>query len=76
MQDLGSDEALRSNALKIVVHFDCYVNLVFWNNGTHHNTVVDVSAFQKHSTDLMDYCISHSDMNLMDAIKNALGADK
>ena len=45
-------------------------------NGTRHNTVVDVSAFQKHSTDLMDYCISHPDMNLMEAIKNALGAKK
>jgi hypothetical protein len=45
-------------------------------NGTRHNTVVNVSEFQKHSTDLMDYCISHPDMNLMDAIKNALGADK
>jgi hypothetical protein len=39
-------------------------------NGTRHNTLVDVSAFQKHSIDLMDYCISHPDMNLMDAIKN------
>ena len=45
-------------------------------NGTRHNAVVDVSAFQKHSTDLMDYCISHPDMNLMEAIKNALGAKK
>ena len=45
-------------------------------NGTRHNTVVDVSAFQKHSTDLMDYCISHPDMNLMEAITNALGAKK
>ena len=45
-------------------------------NGTRHNTVVDVSAFQKHSTDIMNYCLSHPDMNLMDAIKNALGAEK
>ena len=45
-------------------------------NGTRHNAVVDVSAFQKHSTDLMDYCISHPDMNLMEAITNALGAKK
>ena len=45
-------------------------------NGTRHNTVVNVSEFQKHSTDMMDYCISHPDMNLMDAVKNALGAHK
>jgi hypothetical protein len=45
-------------------------------NGTRHNTVVDVSAFQKQSIDVMDYCISHPDMNLMDAIKNALGAER
>jgi hypothetical protein len=45
-------------------------------SGTRHNTVVDVSAFQKQSIDLMDYCISHPDMNLMDAIKNALGAER
>ena len=45
-------------------------------NGTRHNTVVNVSEFQKHSTDMMDYCISHPDTNLMDAVKNALGAGK
>ena len=45
-------------------------------NGTRHNSVVNVSEFQKHSTDMMDYCITHPDMNLMDAVKNALGAGK
>jgi hypothetical protein len=45
-------------------------------SGTRHNTVVDVSAFKNHFVVLMDYCISHPDMNLMDAIKNALGAKK
>ena len=45
-------------------------------NGTRHNTVVDVSALKKHSLDMMDYCISHKEMNLMEAIKNALGAKK
>ena len=47
-----------------------------YSNGTRHNTVVNVSEFQKHSTDVMDYCISHPDTNLMDAVKNALGAGK
>jgi len=46
------------------------------SSGTRHNTIVDVSAFKKHSFDMMDYCISHPDMNLMEAIKNALGAER
>ena len=29
-------------------------------NGTRHNTVVDVSAFQKHSTDIMNYIVSRT----------------
>ena len=45
-------------------------------NGTRHNTVVDVSAFKKHSLDMSDYCIYHREMNLMEAIENALSAKK
>ena len=45
-------------------------------NGTRHNTVVDVSAFKKHWLDMSDYCTSHRDMNLMEAIENAFGAKK
>ena len=45
-------------------------------NGTRHNTVVDVSALKKHSLDMSDYCIHHREMNLMEAIENALGAKK
>ena len=45
-------------------------------NGTRHTTVVNASAFKKHSFDIMDYCISHPDMNLMEVIKNAPGAEK
>ena len=45
-------------------------------NGTRHNTVVDVSALKEHSLDVMDYCISHKEMKLMEAIQNALGAKK
>jgi hypothetical protein len=43
-------------------------------HGTRHNTVVDVSAFKKHALDVMDYCIEHIDMTLMEAVQNALGA--
>ena len=45
-------------------------------HGERHNTVVDVSALKKHALDMMDYCIEHKDMKLMEAIKNALGAKK
>jgi hypothetical protein len=45
-------------------------------NGTRHNTVVDVSALKKHRDDMLDYCISHKDMNLMEAVHNVLGAEK
>jgi len=45
-------------------------------NGTRHNTVVDVSAFKKHSLDISNYCISHRDMNLMEAIENVFSAKK
>jgi hypothetical protein len=45
-------------------------------NGTRHNTVVDVSALKSHSLDVMDYCISHKDMTLMEASQNVLGAKK
>jgi len=44
-------------------------------SGTRHNTVVDVSKF-KSKLDIMDYCIEHKEMNLMEAIKNALGLEK
>jgi integrase len=45
-------------------------------SGTRHNTVVDVSALKSHARDMMDYCVEHRDMTLMDVIQNALGAEK
>jgi hypothetical protein len=55
-------------------------NLPIWlagyYNGMRHNTVVDVSAFKQHSADVFNYCISHRDMTLMEAIENVLGAKK
>ena len=45
-------------------------------HGERHNTVVDVSAFKKGSLDMMDYCILHKDMKLMEALQNVLGAKK
>src|SRR5215470_13959184 len=45
-------------------------------NGTRNNTVLDVSALQKREQDVMDYCISHSEMVFMDAVKSVLGSKK
>jgi hypothetical protein len=45
-------------------------------NGTRKNTVLDVSALQKKEQDVMDYCLSHSEMVLMDAVKSVLGSKK
>ena len=45
-------------------------------SGMRHDTVVDVSALKSHALDMMDYCIEHKDMTLMDIIKNALGPEK
>ena len=44
--------------------------------GTRHDTVVDVSTFKKDRFDMIDYCTSHPDMNLMAAVQNALGLKK
>ena len=45
-------------------------------NGTHHNTVVDVSAFKQHRFDMLNYCTSHRDMILMEAIETVFGLKK
>ena len=45
-------------------------------NGTRHNTVVDVSALKQHQFDMLNYCTSHRDMNLMEAIETVFGAKK
>ena len=45
-------------------------------HGTRHDTVIDVSTYKKHALDVMDYCIEHKDMTLMEAVENALGFKK
>ena len=52
----------------------------FWLSGYYHgrrdNTVVDVSAMQKQIHNVLDYCLSHSDVLVMDAVKKVLDAAK
>ena len=45
-------------------------------HGERHDTVVDLNSFKKGSLDMMDYCILHKDMKLMEAFQNVLGAKK
>jgi len=45
-------------------------------HGARHDTVVDLNAFKKGSLDMMDYCVLHKDMGLMEALQNLLGAKK
>jgi len=44
--------------------------------GTRHNTVFNVSAAKQHSIDVLGYCTEHPEMNLMEAIQNAIGLKK
>jgi hypothetical protein len=43
-------------------------------NGTRNNTLLDVSALQKKSQSVMDYCFSHRDVILLNAVKSLFGA--
>lgn len=42
-------------------------------HGLHNNTLLDVNALQQNSQDVMDYCISHPTVILMDAVTTLLG---
>lgn len=42
-------------------------------NGLRKNTVLDVSALQKNATEVMDYCITHPKVILMDAVTTLIG---
>lgn len=43
-------------------------------HGTRNNTVLDLSTLQKNSQEVMDYCFSHRNVILMDAVKSLFGA--
>jgi flagellar hook-basal body complex protein FliE len=43
-------------------------------NGTRNNTLLDVNALQKNSQNVMDYCISHPNVILMNAVKGLFSA--
>jgi hypothetical protein len=45
-------------------------------NGTRNNTLLDVSILQKNSRDVMDYCFSHREVILMNAVKSLFDATK
>jgi acid stress chaperone HdeB len=43
-------------------------------NGKRDNTVIEVGSMRKNERELERYCRQHSEMNVMDAAKEALGA--
>lgn len=45
-------------------------------SGTRRNTVLDVNALQSDAKDIMDYCISHPDAILMNAVTSLFGNRK
>jgi hypothetical protein len=45
-------------------------------NGKRDNTVIEVGSMQKNVRDLERYCRKNHEMPVMDAAKNALGAEK
>jgi hypothetical protein len=45
-------------------------------HGERHDTVANLNAYKKGSLDMMDYCVLHNDMSLMEAFQNVLGAKK
>jgi hypothetical protein len=57
-----------------------FTSMSFWLSGYYHGrrngTVVDVSAMQKQIHNVLDYCLSHSDVLVMDAVKKVLDATK
>jgi len=51
-----------------------------WLSGYYHgkrdSTVIEVGSMRKNERDLERYCRKHSDKNVMDAAKEALGAER
>jgi hypothetical protein len=45
-------------------------------NGKRDNTVIEVGSMRKNERELERYCRKHSEMNVMDAAKQALGVEK
>jgi hypothetical protein len=57
-----------------------FTSMSFWLSGYYHgkrsSTVVDVSTMQKQIHSVLDYCLSHSDVLVMDAVQKVLDAAK
>jgi hypothetical protein len=55
-------------------------SLLLWMSGYFHgarnNLTVDTSAMQKNADEVMQYCMHHPKISLMDAVKSVLGGNK
>ena len=67
------DQALAS---KVVNSRTLSIWVSGYYNGTRNNTVLDVSALKNREQDVIDYCLSHTEMVFMDAVKSVLGGKK
>jgi hypothetical protein len=45
-------------------------------NGKRNNTIIDPEAMTKNDQKVESYCDQHTDITVMDAVKNVLGVDK
>ena len=50
--------------------------LAGYYNGKRNNTIIDPEAMTKNDQKVESYCDQHTDMTVMDAVKNVLGAGK
>lgn len=50
--------------------------LIGYYAGMRNNSVIDVAAVQKSSQDLVQYCMAHSEVTVMDAAKSVFNVTK
>ena len=55
-------------------------NVVMWlsgyYNGKRNNTIIEPNAIKADEDKVYQYCYAHTDMTVMDAVKNLFGFDK
>lgn len=55
---------------------DVLLLLVGYYNGKRNNTIIEPNAIKADEDKVYQYCYAHTDMTVMDAVKNLFGFDK
>jgi hypothetical protein len=55
---------------------DVLLLLAGYYNGKRNNTIIEPNAIKTNEDKVYQYCYAHTDMALMEAVKNVLGFDK